>query len=92
MASHAALLQTVSIDLNASVAYLSNVTVLVTLLHLTLSCFFRKQVCVIARAERDGTRAETIFRLSPKRTSPFKSVGGRQFSRLLAAEVAHQLE
>jgi len=29
----------------------------------------------IARAERDGTRAETSFRLSPKRTSPFKSVG-----------------
>jgi len=26
-----------------------------------------------ARAERDGTRAETTFRLSPKRTSPFKS-------------------
>ena len=29
----------------------------------------------IARAERDGTRAETRFRLSPKRTSPFLSVG-----------------
>ena len=29
----------------------------------------------IARAERDGTRAETRFRLSPKWTSPFKSVG-----------------
>ena len=29
----------------------------------------------IARAERDGTRAETRFRLSPKRMSPFKSVG-----------------
>ena len=28
-----------------------------------------------ARAERDGTRAETTFRLSPKRTSPFKSAG-----------------
>ena len=27
----------------------------------------------IARAERDGTRAETRFRLSSKRTSPFKS-------------------
>jgi len=37
----------------------------------------------------DGTRAETRFRLSAKRTSPFKSSGGggRQFSRLLAAEV-----
>ena len=32
------------------------------------------EVC-IARAKRDGTRAETRFRLSPKRTSPFKSVG-----------------
>ena len=29
----------------------------------------------IARAECDGTRAETRFRLSPKRMSPFKSVG-----------------
>ena len=29
----------------------------------------------IAREKRDGTRAETRFRLSPKRTSPFKSVG-----------------
>ena len=39
----------------------------------------------------DGTRAETRFRLSAKRTSPFKSArkGGRggQFSRLLADEV-----
>ena len=30
---------------------------------------------LIARAELDGTRTETRFRLSPKRTSPFKSVG-----------------
>ena len=30
---------------------------------------------VIARAEPDGTRAETRFRLSPKRMCPFKSVG-----------------
>ena len=29
----------------------------------------------IARAERDGTHEETRIRLSPKRTSPFKSVG-----------------
>ena len=35
----------------------------------------------------DSTRAETRFRLSAKRTSPFKSAGGRQFSRVLAAEV-----
>jgi hypothetical protein len=34
----------------------------------------------------DCARAETIFRLSAKRTSPFKSAG-RQFSRLLEAEV-----
>ena len=40
------------------------------------------------RLKCDGTRAETRFRLSAKRTSPFKSRGGaRQFSRLLAAEV-----
>ena len=32
-------------------------------------------VSFIACAERDGTRAETTFRLSPKRTSPFKSLG-----------------
>ena len=32
-------------------------------------------VCSIARAEHEGTRAENRFRLSPKRTSPFKSVG-----------------
>jgi len=29
----------------------------------------------MARLKRDGTRAETRFRLSPKRTSPFKSAG-----------------
>ena len=28
-----------------------------------------------ARAEPDGTSGETRFRLSPKQTSPFKSVG-----------------
>ena len=32
-------------------------------------------MCCISCAERDGTCAETRFRLSPKRTSPFKSVG-----------------
>ena len=30
---------------------------------------------VRARVEPDGTRAETTFRLSPKRTSPIKSAG-----------------
>jgi len=39
------------------------------------------------RLKCDGTRAETRFRLSAKRTSPFKSARGRQFSRLLAGEV-----
>jgi hypothetical protein len=38
------------------------------------------------RLKCDGKRAETRFRLSAKRTSPFKSAGC-QFSRLLAAEV-----
>ena len=31
--------------------------------------------CSIARLKRDGIGAETRFRLSPKRTSPFKSAG-----------------
>ena len=34
-----------------------------------------KTPCGRLRLERDGTRAETRFRLSPKRTSPFKSAG-----------------
>ena len=38
-------------------------------------CGRLKTLRVIARAERDGTRAETRFRLSSKRTSSFKSVG-----------------
>ena len=37
--------------------------------------FYRKQFFYIARLKRDGTRAEIRFRLSPKRTSPFKSAG-----------------
>ena len=39
------------------------------------SALSRCSHCGIARAERDGTRAETRFLLSSKRTSPFKSVG-----------------
>jgi hypothetical protein len=39
------------------------------------------------RLKCDGTRAETRFRLSAKRTNLFKSAWGGQFSRLLAAEV-----
>jgi len=38
------------------------------------------------RLKCDGTRAETRFLLSAKRSSPLKSAG-RQFSRLLASEV-----
>ena len=49
---------------------------------------FRKEGRSRGQLKCDGTRAETRFRLSAKRTSPFKSAGGgRQFSRLLAAAV-----
>jgi len=41
----------------------------------------------VLRLKCDGTRTETRFRLTAKRTSPFKSAEGRQFSRLLAAEL-----
>ena len=34
---------------------------------------YTKRILCRARAEPDGTRAETTFRLSPKRKSPFKS-------------------
>jgi len=44
-------------------------------------------VSVRLRLKCDDTLTETSFRLSAKRTSPFKSTGGSQFSRLLAAEV-----
>ena len=37
--------------------------------------FDDKIILFRARAEPDGTRAETTFRLSLKRTSPFKSAG-----------------
>ena len=47
---------------------------------------FLDQNCIRARSKRDGTRAETRFSLSAKRTSSFKLAGG-QFSRLLTAEV-----
>ena len=39
------------------------------------------------RLKCDGTRADTRLSLSAKRTRSFKSAGGLQFSRLLAAEV-----
>ena len=43
---------------------------------LAATLLFSKELdTVIVRLKRDGTRAETTFRLSPKRTSPFKSAG-----------------
>ena len=50
-------------------------------------CCRGKAISFRLRLKCDGTRAETRFRLSAKRTSPFKSAWWRQFSRLLAAEV-----
>jgi len=42
----------------------------------------------LTESEMDGTRADKpYFVFVAKRTSPFKSAGGRQFCRLLAAEV-----
>ena len=41
----------------------------------------------ILRLKCDGTRAKNRFCLPAKRTSPFNSAEGRQFSRLLAAVV-----
>ena len=49
--------------------------------------FLYTPVKLIRQLKCDGTCAETRFSLSAQRTSPFKSAGGRQFSRLLAAEV-----
>ena len=50
--------------------------------------FLQMSVGGRGQLKRDDTRAETRFRLSAKRTSPFKSARwGHQFSRLLAAEV-----
>jgi hypothetical protein len=49
-------------------------------------CFWTTVPSGRGQLKCDGTRAATIFRLSAKRTSPFKSAGC-QFSRLLAVEV-----
>jgi len=48
-------------------------------------------VLIIARAETDGTRAETRFCLSPKRTSPFKSMRASVQSTAGSRRCAHQL-
>jgi len=42
------------------------------------------------RLKRDGTRAETTFRLLAKRTSPFKSVGASVKSTTGQPRSAHQ--
>ena len=44
------------------------------------SLYCWSQTYGIAESEREGTRAETRIGLSAKRTSPFKSAGGGQFS------------
>jgi hypothetical protein len=52
--------------------------VYVILITLPLQQWLHERASVLrcrARAEPDGTRAETTFRLSPKQTSPFKSAG-----------------
>ena len=46
-----------------------------SVLRISMTTVLRIKTLCIARAERDGTRAETRFRLSPKRTSPFRSAG-----------------
>ena len=53
----------------------------------SMNCMYICMYVCRGQLKCDGTRAETRFRLSAKQTSPFKSAGGRQFSRLLAAEV-----
>jgi len=45
-----------------------------------------RRICVRLRLKCDGTRTGSRFRLSAKRTNPFKLARG-QFSRLLAAEL-----
>jgi len=44
-----------------------------------------------AGLKRDGTRAETRFGLSAKRTSPFKSAGGVSSVDYWQPRCAHQL-
>jgi hypothetical protein len=46
--------------------------------------------CRRLRLKCDGTRAETRFRLSAKRTSPFKSAGGVSSVDYLQPRCAHQ--
>jgi hypothetical protein len=41
----------------------------------TLQCAINRLICSTGQLKCNGTRAETIFHLSAKRTSPFKSTG-----------------
>ena len=56
-------------------------------LHASLCAITYQLDSIRGQLKCNGTRAETRLRLPAKRTSPFKSAGWRQFSRLLAAEV-----
>jgi hypothetical protein len=51
---------------------LSFTSVVLTQKYITVNS---KELIGILRLKRDGTRAETRLRLSPKRTNPFKSAG-----------------
>ena len=80
-------------DLNKNYLYFATVSTYVVLTRIrTLYRSMHTALLDVTKRGRgqlkcDGTRAETRFRLSAKRTSPFKSAGGHQFSRLLAVEV-----
>jgi len=61
-------------------------------------CVVRRSAYSRLRLKRDGTRAETIFRLSAKRTSPFKSEGasvqsttGSRGVRISGSNVGHNM-
>jgi len=49
-----------------------------------------KSICCRGQLKCDGTRAETRFRLSTKRTSPFESVGGVSSVDYWQPRCAHQ--
>jgi hypothetical protein len=52
-----------------------------------MTCFLSCETVGSGHLKCGGTHAEIRFRLSAKWKSPFKSAGGRHFSRLLATEV-----
>jgi hypothetical protein len=53
-------------------------------------CTAADRTCYRLRLKCDGTRAETTFRLSPKRTSPFKSAKGVSSVDCWQPRCAHQ--